>query len=131
MEASKIKLIYRYLSNTGLKDHKDDLVIQHTNGRTNSLHEMKPSEANLMIKALQEIDNQKRGKMRKKIWHLLCLYGMTDNRGNADADRINDFIRNIGSNNPKKKDLFYLNVKEMRAVLNQVEVMVNKTLHNS
>lgn len=75
---------------------------------------------------LQKELNDARKKMRGKIIHLLCLLGYVDENGDADYDRINQFVINIGSNNPKKKILNYLYKEELQAVLNQVEKMYIK-----
>lgn len=66
--------------------------------------------------------NEERRKMRGKIIHFLCLMGMVK-QGKPDYDRINEFIINIGSRNPKKKILNYLYHDELQEVLTQVESM--------
>lgn len=83
---------------------------------------------NLLIKLLDEKEKEKIKKMRSKILHLLGVYGMTNDAGKLDLPRINEFVKHIGSNNPKKKILNFLNYKETHAVLNQVEAIVNKEL---
>ena len=128
MEKSKLKTIYSLLNETGLTDDKNHLVSGFTDGRTIHISEMSPAEANLLIKNLSAIREQKVKKMRAKIIHLLCLYGMVTGQGKPDFDRINRFVQNIGSNNPKKKKLYVLSPREMRLVLNQVDVMMHKEL---
>lgn len=88
--------------------------------------------SNLTPEQIKEM-NARRKKMRGKIIHYLCLMGMTKPdmaKGGmvADYDRINDFIMNIGSRNPKKKILNYLYDDELQAVLSQVEAMYRKEL---
>ena len=77
--------------------------------------------------------NARRKKMRGKIIHFLCLMGMTKpstdkSKSVADYDRINAFIQEIGSRNPRGKILNYLYEDELKAVLNQVEAMYRKEL---
>jgi hypothetical protein len=69
-------------------------------------------------------NDEKAVKMRKKILHILGLYGMVTGENKLDYDRINDFIVNIGSRNPDKKQLNYLTNSELVAIVTQVEQMV-------
>jgi hypothetical protein len=84
-----------------------------------------------MILQLQNALEDKCMKMRGKILHLLGVYGMIQANGNLDYNRIDSYIRNIGSNNPKKYPLKWLGTKELLAVLNQVNAMVRKELNKS
>jgi hypothetical protein len=90
-------------------------------------------EANVMIKKLRgdkgAKEDEARERMGKKIIHFCCLLGMTNGLGEADYGRINTFIENIGSKNPRKVKLWHLRYKEMYAVLNQVEKMYEKELN--
>ena len=77
--------------------------------------------------------NARRKKMRAKVIHYLCLMGYTkpskDNTKMVpDYVRINAFIQEIGSRNPKGKILNYLYENELRDVLVQVEAMYRKEL---
>lgn len=65
-------------------------------------------------------------RMRGKVIHYLCLLGYTDDSGQADYGRINEFIVNIGSRNPRRVILNYLYKDELLAVLNQVEAIYKK-----
>ena len=60
-------------------------------------------------------------KMIGKIVHYLCLLGYVKKDGTADNVKINEYIKNIGSNNPRKVILPFLFEKELNAVLTQVE----------
>lgn len=126
MDSYKIRQIYRLLAEVGLKDNKNQYVSEWTSGRTTHVSDLTNAEANLMIQALNDMRDQHLMGMRKKIAHLCGLYGMTHADGRLNYERINKFIKNIGSRNPKKKILWYLNRKELLAVLNQVEAMVKK-----
>jgi hypothetical protein len=128
LETSKIQLIYILLKDTKLIEIKDKLVIEFSAGSTTHVSDMSYTEANLLIKYLQDAKEERIVRMRKKIIHLLCIFGMTNAQGQPDIDRIQRYIRGIGSRNPKKRGLWQLSVSEMRDVLNQVDRMVNKTL---
>ncbi len=131
MSPGKNRHIHGLLNELHIMDQKAVLVDSITHGRTDSSSEMSELEANLFIRKLQEIKEDKVKAMRGKIVYYLCLYGMTNNTGRPDYDRINKFIRNIGKNNPKQKLLFNLSPKEMRNCLNQVEAMYKKELRKS
>lgn len=122
------KHLHALLSQLNLMDQKADLVAQFTNGRTMSSKEMSIDEARALIKALEDQKEQRTKKMRAKIIHLLCLLGMTLADGSPDYPRINRFVSGIGSRNPKRKNLLFLDPKETWAVLCQVEQMYAKEL---
>lgn len=88
---------------------------------------MENKKTNIANPELYNAMNEERRKMRGKIIHLLCLIGMTK-AGKPDYDRINEFIVNIGSRNPKKKILNYLYKDELNDVLVQVESMYQNEL---
>ena len=128
MDAYKSKMIRKLLSSTRLDTNEAMLVEQFTNQRTAVLEEMETREANLLLVHLQDIRDMKCKKMRAKVAHLLGVYGMTDAAGKLDWLRINKFIMNIGSRNPRRKKLYNLDPQELKAVLNQVELMVKKDI---
>lgn len=131
LETFKIQLIHILLKDTKLIEVKDKLVIEFTAGRTTHVSEMSNSEANLFINHLNQVKEERVVRMRKKIIHLLCIYGMTNAAGKPDVDRIQKFIKGIGSRNPKKRGLYQLSTVEIRNVLNQIDRMVNKELTKS
>jgi len=96
---------------------------------TTDLDSLTNAEINLVMKYLQEVQNDKKEAMTKKIIHKLCLYGMTTVGGRPDMDRIQKFIVSIGSRNPKRKKLYALNAQETLKVLNQVSMMVEKEIN--
>ncbi|WP_420581965.1 hypothetical protein [Reichenbachiella sp.] len=67
-------------------------------------------------------------KMRGKIIHYLCQIGYTTKANKPDYTRINSFVQNIGSRNPRKVILNFLYANELNEVLNQVEQMYRKEL---
>jgi len=85
------------------------------------------AEANRMIRSLKgQPDPEKYKKVRGKIIHYLCLLGYTDDAGEADFERIDPFIQNIGSRNPDRLELQDLDGKQLTAVLYQVEAIYKK-----
>ena len=123
-----LKAIYILLSELKVKENKEWMVEGFTDGRTSHISEMTRAEQEQMLTSLQDMREDKVKKMRAKIVHLLCVYGMTDGMERPDYKRINAYIKAIGKNNPKQKLLYYLSPDEMRKVLNQVEKMVTKTM---
>ena len=128
LDTYKIQLIHILLKDTKLIEVKDKLVTEFSAGRTTHVSDMSNSEANLLINHLNKAKEERVVRMRKKIIHLLCIFGMTNDKGQPDLDRIQAYIKGIGSRNPKKRGLYQLSTVEIRSVLNQVEQMVNKTL---
>lgn len=125
----KITLIKRLAAETETK--LEPWVLQYSEGFSEDINDLSNVQLNLLWKALQEKQVDQISRMRKKIIHQLCLYGMTDVAGKPDMKRIQAFVQGIGSRNPHKKNLFRLSKNECRNVLNQVEVMVKKTIHKS
>lgn len=121
-------MIYTLLDKLKIKDLKADLVYQYTAMRTEHTSDMTMDEAAELIKHLHGQLEDKVKPVRNKIIHYLCLYGMTTPQEKPDYNRINEFVTNIGARNPNKRKLFDLWPEEAIAVLNQVEVMVKKTL---
>lgn len=128
LEPSKVKQIYALLTDLKMKHRKEEMVGVVTGQRTTHVSEMANPEGNTLIRRLIDLQQDKIRPMRKKIIHLLCVYGMTDDKGQGDLTRMNEFVKNIGNRNPRKKKLFYLNIHETLQVLNQIEQMVKKEL---
>lgn len=61
-----------------------------------------------------------------KIVHLLCLMGYTNEEGKADTIRINNYIKGIGSNNPRQVILPFLYEKELEPIVTQIEARYRK-----
>lgn len=120
------KAMHSLLHQLGLMDQKKDLVEQCTNGRTSSSREMSRDEADYMVRILQAQKKERTGKQIGKIIHLLSLLGYVRADGTPDYTRINTFIRNIGSRNPRGVNLNYLTVQELNQVVTQVEQIYKK-----
>lgn len=123
MNLDNNRKLHALLKELGFDEMKRRLVLQHTQGRTASSREMTDQEAKGLIASLQEERTMRIKKMRGKIIHYLCLLGMVYDDGKPNYKRINSFIAQIGSRNPKAKPLYHLSIKETHAVLNQVEAM--------
>ena len=64
--------------------------------------------------------------MRKAIIGELASIGWTTIEDKPDMDRINNFIKAIGSNNPKKRTVGQLTNSELQYVLTQVRAITKK-----
>lgn len=131
MDPRKNKHLHALLSQLNLLEMKADMVRRFTGGRTISSKDMTPAEVEAMIRVLEGEREDRCKKMRAKVIHYLCLYGMTLENGDPDFPRINHFIENIGSRNPGKKKLLFLGPRELHAVLNQVEMIYKKQLQKT
>lgn len=73
-------------------------------------------------------DWEDKKKSVKTAVHYLCLCGMVTTANQPDYDRINDFVRNIGSNNPRRVDLRQLNATELNKVVSQIKAMYQREI---
>jgi hypothetical protein len=106
------------------EDDKKTLVAAWSDGRTTSSTELTPVETTAMLRHLQNEHSKLCKPMRGKVIHYLCLLGyVIPGTKEADFDKINRFIVDMGSNNPRRVILNYLYYSELPAVVSQVEVM--------
>lgn len=106
------------------EDAKQALVNSFTDGRATSSTELRPAETQAVLKYLQQEHSNRCKPMRGKVIHYLCLLGyVVKGTKNADFDRINAFIVDIGANNPRRVILNYLYYSELPKVVSQVEAM--------
>jgi len=117
------RALHALLHQLGLMDQKADLVDQASKGRTRSSKDMTWAEADYLIRILRAQKKERTSKQIGKIIHLLCLMGYVREDATPDYNRINKFVQNIGSRNPQRKTLHYLNIQELNAVVTQVEAM--------
>lgn len=110
------------------EDAKQVLVYAFTNERSTSSTDLTPVETEALLRYLQDTHSQMCKPMRGKIIHYLCLLGYTVGKDQADWNRINEFIKGIGSNNPRKVQLNFLYYSELPKVVTQVEAMYKKEL---
>lgn len=113
--------LHRLLSLCGLAEHKHALVSSITRGRTESSAAMSELEANEFIAWLRQQDEKLHGRSRDLVKHLLKLMGF-------DWQQQDILIRNLGSNNPKKKPLANLGGAELNKVVSQIRIMYQKEL---
>lgn len=133
--------IWALIKKLGIDEEtRKDLVCQVTQGRSESSKDLSEQEAkslidhlNRLVKGSQEPKREltplqeSEAKMRGKVIHYLLLmgYGIPSVHGKTvpNWERINPFIRSIGSNNPKRKTLNQLSYDELCKVVTQVESM--------
>lgn len=114
-------LIHALIAQLEITEQKATLINAHTCNRTGSTAEMTYQEATDLIKTLQAEKKKTLGKMQGKIIGYMKLMGYIVESGAEDLERINHFIANIGKNNPRKAELWYLRKSELLSVLNQIE----------
>lgn len=107
-------------------DAKEAMVASFSNGRSTSSKDLNNVEVEAMLRYLQDEHSARCKPMRGKIIHYLCLLGYTVGNNQADWNRINDFIKGIGSNNPRQVQLNFLYYSELPKVVTQVEAMYRK-----
>ncbi len=131
----KFKQMMKLFNDTGKMGHRHTAIFNASKGRTESAKELYEFEVDHIIAQLRKMNPHQqnvndaypeRKKMRGKITHYLCLLGYTDNHGKPDWQRIDKFIINIGSRNPRKVILNYLYPNELKEVLTQVETMYKR-----
>jgi hypothetical protein len=111
------------------EDQKQTLVAAWSDGRTTSSTELTPTETTAMLRHLQNEHSKLCKPMRGKVIHYLCLLGyVIPGTQEANWDKINAFIVDMGSNNPRRVILNYLYYSELPAVVSQVEAMYNTEL---
>ena len=126
---SQIKRFWGLVNRLGWQSQYRELLEAQT--EKTSLRSLSMGEAQAVILWLQkEVDSTTGGKQRKAIIHYLCLppFLMVHENDKPDMQRINNFIRVIGSNNPRKVDLNYLDRSELNRVLSQVKAMYEHEL---
>lgn len=133
----KFKQMMKLFNDTQKMGHRHTAAYNASKGRTESTKELYEFEVDYIIAELQKLNPKQqtvndaypeRKKMRGKITHYLCLLGYTDSNGKPDCQRIDRFIVNIGSRNPRKVILNYLYPNELKDVLTQVEAIYKKEL---
>lgn len=133
----KFRQMMKLFNDTKQMGFRHTAAYNVSKGRTESTKELYEFEVDRLIAELQRLNPKQetvsdaypeRKKMRGKIVHYLCLLGYEDANGKPDYTRIDKFIINIGSRNPRKVILNYLYPNELKEVLNQVETMYKNEL---
>jgi hypothetical protein len=122
---------YALITKLECEDEKLHLVRLASEQRTASVAELTDRELRCLIGELLAREERECKAMRGKVIHLMCLLGYVNGSGNADFMAINASIAAIGTNNPRKAELFGLRKSELRAVLNQVEMRYKNGLRKS
>ena len=121
-------IIHALLAQMEISEQKANIVSGSTGGRTGSSSELSYWEASDLIKSLKGQKRAMLGKMQGKVISYLKLCGYVKANGQEDLERINAFVANIGTNNPRKKGVWDLRKSELLAVLNQVETRYKNAL---
>jgi hypothetical protein len=103
-------------------EYKSSLAYQFSNNRTGSTKELYDYECEQLNRELQRRWDLLTLKTRNAILHYMALLGYEYN-GKPDYRRIDEFIKNIGARNPKKKALNALDRKELNEVCTQIKAM--------
>lgn len=87
----------------------------------NSIKDVTDLQLQNLIRSLKKRQEEQMKPMRGRIIHQLCTLGMTNTEGKADFEKINEYIKNIGKNNPRQVSLNYLYYNELKKVAKQIE----------
>lgn len=131
IDKNKVRLIYFLLSELGWTESKEELVSEVSQGATESVTKLGNIAGNLLIKKLTEEHDKQCKPMRGKILHYMCLLGYTKENGKPDYQRIDGFLKNIGTRNPRKKGLYKLKLAELPGVVTQIEARYSKEFSKS
>ena len=130
MNYSKYFAIEKQLKATGMHVDRAELIADFTQGRTESLRELTPTEyreltnhMSAMLGDAQFKDN-KADRMRKKVIALLCNCGYTKNN-KPDMERINLWCINRGHGKCPLNDY---KEESLPALIYQAEQMLHKTI---
>lgn len=125
MDRHQIYLINKILDDLTMKS---ETAIKSCFGFDKKASILNNRETNELISWLIKVQQEKTTPMRKKVIHQLCLMGMTTESGGIDFERQDNFIKNIGSRNPKRKSLPKMGYKMTLDILNQVDAMLKKDI---
>lgn len=90
MTSKQIKFVWGLLHRAGLKEEKEKLVWEFSEGRTTSLNEMNQEETQELINALLGEDKStSRQKQLRKVFSQMHEMGWELTDGKVDIDRLN------------------------------------------
>lgn len=108
------------LSELGLRDHKESIVYQFSNGRETSTKGLTITEASKMLKYLSAFDPC--DKMRRKVFALAyeagIIYGETPEDKKMNEVKLNQFLNKKGA---VKKNINKMNKPELIKTVNLFE----------
>jgi hypothetical protein len=122
----EIKRIHALLNSLGWMERKFDIL--HGYG-VSSTKDLNYSQTKDLLRWLESEHNSHLKRMRGTVIHYLCImpgYAFTTPDNRPDYAKINKFIQELGSTNPKRKPLLELYSKELVAVVTQVKAMYRK-----
>lgn len=139
MDATKtqIKVFRAILAAKGIMDMKDELVHQHSNGRTTHASALKAQELQELIDRLQpertarpRLDREAGNRMRRRILSLCYTLGYTNmnpatGKQTVDWDRLNAWMLKYGY---LHKPLNQYTLSELPRLVSQFETFVKTTL---
>ncbi|WP_420582056.1 hypothetical protein [Reichenbachiella sp.] len=125
----------KQLHRAGYPVSRMDLIRQYSGDEMCSLQEMSLQQYNQFIQwiritfksHLDAAENAQKKSIKTAV-HYLCLMGMTTSDDKPDFTRINSFVKNIGSNNPKKETLNKLTPGQLNKVVTQIKSMYQKEI---
>ncbi len=123
------RALHSLINQLGIAEQKANMVFNATDGRSSSSKELTQKEAQAIINNLNaqkaQRDNPELKKMRGKITFLLVQLGYVQNQ-KLDTKRAENYIKNIGSNNPRQVGTFDLNKSELQAIITQLNLRLSK-----
>ncbi len=126
----QLKKLHWLLNELGLMEDKKDLLLHFTNGKKEKASELTKVEAIDLIRQLSKLDPS--DKHRRAIWHLAFLAGIV--YGDTEADKkiniakLNKFLR---EKSVAKKELYQMNLEELKKVHRQFEGIVSNNKKNA
>jgi hypothetical protein len=84
-----------------------------------------------VVGKLKDEWSQRSKRPRGAVIHYLCImpgYDYKTVTGDPNYEKIDDFVKGIGANNPNKRELNKLNLSELNKVVGQVKAMYRKQL---
>ncbi len=120
LSKKKLIAVNTLLSKNKLMDDKKEIVLEYTNGRTDSSRQMHDNEAAQLIGYLQKITapNLKEEKMKNKILSLAHEMGWELPNGKVNIDRVNAWCTKYS---PWHKELDKHSLKELPTLVTQFE----------
>lgn len=127
--------IEKQLTKAGYEVTRQELISDFTNGAKKGLSDLSHIEYAEFISYLRTTyssilsgEKVSKSKSIKTAVHYLCLMGYVTSANRPDIDRINEYIRNIGSNNPRKVVLPALTPGELNRVVTQIKARYQKEI---
>jgi hypothetical protein len=118
MTGQQIKYVRFLLSQAGLIEQKEELVMHVSDGRTKHLSDLTQAETKILIGILNSEDQEVKNRMINKLISLAHEMGWEREPGKVDMDRLNRWAFKYG---PVKKKPDHMTVKELAATVTTLE----------